>query len=129
MTERISVSALDARSRRLARPVSALLACFLRIAGKPAASVDVFLVDDAQVPQNVLSYLAARGEPRPDKGPGFLGELYLNPSRIRREGGDLAQLCAHGVLHLLGLAHKSRSDYRVMERAERALRRTCSAIL
>lgn len=129
MTERISVTALDPQSRRLVRPIRALMDCFVRRARGPAASLDVFLVNDRLVAQDVLSYPAMRDVPRPDRPPGFLGELYLNPSRIRREGGELSRFLAHGVLHLTGRTHERESGYRAMERAERRLRRICNITL
>ena len=94
-----------------------------RIFRLKAGQVEVYLVDDSFMSQNVLAFPAPKNFPRPDL-PGKikpLGEIYLNPKQIRREGGQLTSMLIHGFLHLLGYDHKKKSDRIEMEKKEKQL--------
>jgi probable rRNA maturation factor len=62
---------------------------------------------------------------------GFLGDIAIAPETARRyakENGrtldnELRVLMLHGVLHLMGYDHDSKSDYGQMNRIEQKLRR------
>jgi probable rRNA maturation factor len=62
---------------------------------------------------------------------GFLGDIAIAPETARRYAkknkrefaDELRVLMLHGVLHLMGFDHESRSDYGEMERVESKLRR------
>src|SRR3989338_545267 len=93
----------------------------LRTARARNASFELYLVDDRALRHTVLAYPSPQGFPRPDMAGRYLGELYLNPDRIARAKGTLAQFCIHGFLHLLRYDHAKRSDRITMEREERKL--------
>jgi len=92
----------------------------LRTVGR-SASLEVCLVGDLFMKKNVLAFPAPKRFPRPDKPGRFLGEVYLNPSYILREGGDIFAMFVHGFLHLLGYDHKVKDDRIKMEARERKL--------
>ncbi len=50
-----------------------------------------------------------------------LGEIYLNPASIKKNKETLEYIALHGLLHLLGFNHESKSDRINMERLEREL--------
>ena len=62
---------------------------------------------------------------------GFLGDIAIAPEtagRYARKNGrtldsEIRILMLHGVLHLVGYDHESKSDYGKMDRIERKLRR------
>ncbi len=68
---------------------------------------------------NVLSFEPSKDFPRPDtKNYQNLGEIYLNPAYIQKQGEDLSYILVHGLLHLLGYDHKNKSDRMKMEAKE-----------
>lgn len=78
-------------------------------------------------PTNVLSWLwPADGQPTDERE---WGEIVLCPAVIRREAGDydrtyrehLQRLLEHGLVHLLGLDHKTAAEQRRWRRYERRL--------
>ncbi len=71
---------------------------------------------------NVLSFEATKDFSRPDiENYQDLGEIYLNPSYIQKQGENLSYMLVHGLLHLLGYDHKNKSDRMIMEAKEREL--------
>lgn len=56
-----------------------------------------------------------KGEKRP------LGEVYLNPSYIKKNKETLEYLLAHGILHLFGFNHMKKGDRIKMEKLEKTL--------
>jgi probable rRNA maturation factor len=68
---------------------------------------------------------AARGDG------GFLGDIAIAPETARRYArkngrtldSEIKILMLHGVLHLMGYDHESKSDYGQMDRIEQKLRR------
>ena len=84
--------------------------------------VEVYLVGDSFMKKNVLSFPAPEGFPRPDlRGCKSLGEIYLNPKYIKEHDEDLGYMLVHGLLHLLGYDHKTKSDRIKMERKEQEI--------
>ncbi len=62
---------------------------------------------------NVISLVS------PDNFPDLiLGEVYLNPLFIEKNGQDLDLMLAHGVLHILGYDHEKKNDRLKMEAKE-----------
>ena len=91
---------------------------FLRI---KSAKIEVMLVDDSFMKKNVLSFPAPKRFPGLHKGGKFLGEIYLNPDFIRKEGEKTEYMLIHGLLHLLGYDHKRKGDILKMEKLESEL--------
>ncbi|WP_243360892.1 rRNA maturation RNase YbeY [Fundidesulfovibrio terrae] len=97
-----------------------LVARLLDVLGLAGASVEVRMVDDAEIarlnleflglpgPTNVLSFPA-----EDDERPDYLGEIALSVDTLTREAvlygqdpaGHLVRLLAHGLLHLAGYDH------------------------
>ena len=84
-------------------------------------SFDIFLVDSSFINKNVLAYPAPKNFPRPDAKNRFLGEIYLNPDYIKKQGENIFYMFIHGFLHLLGYIHKKKSDRIKMEKKEKEL--------
>lgn len=88
--------------------------------------VEIFLVDDSFMKKNVLSFEASKDFPHPESQKFKpLGEIYLNPKYIKENNEDLTFMLVHGLLHLLGYDHKSKSDRMKMEAEEQRL---CQAL-
>ncbi|HEY8486413.1 MAG TPA: rRNA maturation RNase YbeY [Limnochordales bacterium] len=108
-----------------------------------SVEVSVALVDDVAIadlnrrfrgkegPTDVLSFpLLEPGEPQPDGGPQWLGEVIISVPRALEQAQrfghspqrELAYLAVHGCLHLLGYDHHDPvSRRRMREREEAAL--------
>lgn len=90
-----------------------------KILNLDSKSVEVFLVDDAFMKKNVLSFEAPKDFPHPESQKYQpLGEIYLNPKYIKENNENLVYMLVHGLLHLLGYDHKSKSDRMKMEAKE-----------
>lgn len=90
--------------------------------GVDKAAVEVHIVGDRHMKKNVLAYPAPRHFPRPDlKGYGDLGDIYINPLYIKRQGEDFKRMLIHGFLHLLGYDHTTKHDTLAMEKKEKEL--------
>ena len=66
----------------------------------------------------VLSFSEPTEAPILPNAPRPLGEVFLAPMLIERNGEDLTHLVIHGVLHLLGYTHDEENDTMEMERKE-----------
>ena len=110
----------------------------------PLAELSVLLVDvetmtrlhvqwmDEPGPTDVLSFpmdeLRPGSEDRPPE-PGLLGDVVLCPAVAKDQAAqaghstddELAMLCAHGILHLLGYDHAEPADERTMFTLQREL--------
>ncbi len=112
-----SASAYKRRATTLARR----LLSHLKLA---RTDLEIYLVGDAFMNKNVLSFPADAAFPRPDlKGQRALGEVYLNPTYIKRHDENTDYLLIHGILHLLGYDHVRERDRITMERLEQKLLR------
>ena len=100
----------------------------LRALGVTHRAVRVYLVGDGVMKKNVLSFPHPPGVPRPDHAGQFLGEIYLNPLYIRKQGDDVRVMAIHGLLHLLGYDHVRKRDIMEMERIEKRLRIVCNSL-
>lgn len=116
------------RFRGIAEVVRAAIVTSLRSLGVTHRAVRVCLVGDGIMKNNVLSFSHPPGVPRPDYAVRFLGEIYLNPSYIRKQGGDVRAMAVHGLLHLLGYDHARKRDIMEMERIEKRLRTVCNSL-
>jgi len=94
--------------------------------------VDVFLVGNPRMrglnnsylgkdaPTNVIS-IEAPPFPNASSLCRPVGEIYLCPPYIREHRDDIEYMLIHGLLHLLGFLHETKSDRMVMETAERKI--------
>ncbi len=113
---------------RESRRLELLAEKLLKFLGKDKAAVAVFLADDAIMRRlnraflgrnsstNVLSF-PAPNFPKVIRR-DFLGEIYLNPTYIRKRKEDMIFMMIHGLLHLLGYNHEAKSDRMKMEKME-----------
>lgn len=94
-----------------------------RFLNKKDIQMGIYLVGARFMNKNVLSFPAPKGFPRPDvkKGSKALGEIYLNPEYIEKNGENLVFMLIHGFLHLLGYDHKRKNDRIIMEKKEQQL--------
>jgi len=93
-----------------------------RVMGVENAWCEVYVVGDAFMRKNVLSYPASADFPRPDlEATRDLGEIYLNPGYIAAHGEDLRFMAVHGFLHVLGYDHEEERDILAMEEKERVI--------
>lgn len=118
---RVSVESWSVKYSRLrpsVKKTALKLGRFLRIGN---AKLDVILVDDSFMSKNVLSFPAPTRFPGLDNGGKFLGEVYLNPGYIKKEGERLEYMLTHGLLHILGYDHHKKSDIIRMEKMEQKL--------
>jgi len=116
----IKVSVIDKKAEKYKKVIlkkARLVASFLDLNGH----LEIFLVGNRQMKKNVLSYVEkeVRGEfIRPDINDKNLGEIYLNPFYIKKNGESLLFMLHHGLLHIAGYDHKQKNDRIRMEKLE-----------
>lgn len=105
----------------------------LNLTKKSSFFVSVYLVDNTTMRNlnrrhrrqnkvtNVLAFPAPKDFRLPPKTPNALGEIYLAPDYIKKEGADPILLLVHGFLHLLGFDHIKKNDRIKMENLEARL--------
>ncbi|OGZ02642.1 MAG: rRNA maturation RNase YbeY [Candidatus Liptonbacteria bacterium RIFOXYC1_FULL_36_8] len=93
------------------------------------ADLEVFFVSDQEIkkinwkyrkkekPTNILSFSPPHDFPEHYLKEN-IGEVYLAPDFILKEGGSIKKLLAHGILHLLGFDHKKKEEAKKMEKKE-----------
>jgi rRNA maturation RNase YbeY len=123
MRGEVTVSSSSASFRGLEGEVADAVRAALARLRRGKSAVDVFLVGNALMQANVLSFQATEDVPRPDRRGVFLGEVYLNPLYIRKRKENLLFMVIHGVLHLAGYDHERAGDRMTMEALERKLMR------
>ena len=106
--------------RKLARKLMKLL--------DQKGTIEVYLIDSRRmrnlnklfrkknVSTNVLSFQKPKNFPGKE-----LGEVYLDPVYIAAHKEDFALMLVHGVLHILGYDHETKSDRIKMEYKEAQL--------
>lgn len=121
----VTVSLLDRSSRRYLQPTRTLAKKLMKRFRPGTFNLEIYLVGNDFMNKNVLAFPAVKGFPRPDlKGQKPLGELYLNPTYIKKHGEHFGYMVIHGFLHLIGYDHVLKRDRIVMERLEERLLRT-----
>ncbi len=123
---------LEAKTKEVAQKALTLLR-------KRGLSLEIYLVDSTKMrflnrrfrgrdqTTNVLSFpavpLSVFYEPLAvvDKRFKTIGEIYLDPGYIGREGQILEKMLVHGLLHLFGYNHNRMDETRKMERLEEKL--------
>ncbi len=144
MRNKVLVTVLDARFRKLESETRLVSERVLEILKKKKLFLEVYLVREDSIqrmnldywgfnePTNVLSFeevsKSVFKEPEIDLEGGFkrMGEIYLCPSYILRLKEDFRLMLTHGLLHLLGYDHERRSDRIRMQNLEK---RICRRIL
>ena len=69
-------------------------------------------------PTNVLAFPVPDDFPVPPNAFRPIGDVYLCPPYIEEHGESLEYMLVHGMLHLLGFKHESKSDRMKMEKRE-----------
>jgi rRNA maturation RNase YbeY len=115
------VEVLDPKAARHKKTVVKTAQWLMKRFKKGGFYLEIALVGDATMKKNVYSYQAKKGFPYPGIKQKPLGEIYLNPSYIKREGEKVEFMVIHGFLHLLGYDHVRKSDTMKMERLEEKL--------
>ncbi|MAF80208.1 rRNA maturation RNase YbeY [bacterium] len=106
-------------------------ACFL-VLGKESVRIEIYIIGNKRMQElnkkfrkkdrqtNVLSFKEPENIPSPE-AEKMLGEIYLAPDYIQKEGGDIGHLTIHGILHLLGYTHEGLRDKIKMEKKEKSV--------
>lgn len=118
---KVVVESWSRANRRLVPKVRRTALKLGRFLGIKDKRVEIMLVDKSFMNKNVWSFPAPKRFPGPKKGGSSLGEVYLNPAYIKKEGEALEYMLIHGLLHLLGYDHKRENDIMRMENLERKL--------
>ena len=131
MKNKIQVFATQKKYQRHASKAAHTADACLLILGKKDVQIEICLVEDKKIqelnnkfrkknkPTNVLSFKEPKNFPNPEKK--SLGEIYLAPDYIQKEGSNISDLTIHGILHLLGYTHKGVHDKIKMEKKEKSI--------
>lgn len=139
---RVTVTALNKKDKPWEKRLEVFGLKVLRSAGFRSAALDVYVAPDRVMhelnrefrhkdkPTTVLSFGPGEPVPRPDLGKGtrYLGELFVDPGYIGRQGEDVERLFIHSFLHLLGYTHERGNDRMKMEKKEKWLRSSLDSI-
>jgi rRNA maturation RNase YbeY len=115
------VEVLDKKAARHKKTVVKTAQWLMKRFKKGGFYVEIALVGDKTMKKNVYSYQAKKGFPYPGIKQKPLGEIYLNPGYILKEGEKVEFMLIHGFLHLLGYDHVRKSDTITMQRLEEKL--------
>lgn len=128
----LSIVAEDSAFRADRRALDAELSRALAILHVEGVALAVFLLRDQSMARlnrafrhkegatTVLSFAHKGDVPHPEieRKYRYLGEVYLAPRVIRAKGETALRMVVHGLLHLLGYAHKKKNDRIAMEARE-----------
>jgi ssRNA-specific RNase YbeY (16S rRNA maturation enzyme) len=114
----VSVIVLDKRYRTFEKSLQSSALKLLSLLKRKESFFEVYVVNSSMMNKNVLAFPHEPSFPKPDIGGVFLGEVYLNPTYIKKAKEDLEYMLIHGLLHLLDYDHVKRSDRIAMERKE-----------
>ena len=133
---RVRVTSSSLKYRKLEKEIGQTLKKAFDVLRRKNFLLEVFLISDSKIrslnrefrgkdkPTNVLSFKEV-GEPDfveartgPDKNFKRIGEVYLAPDYISKEGQDFPKLAIHGLLHLFGYKHETKSDTIIMQKLE-----------
>ncbi len=128
---------MEAKDPRLEKKLQKISESILRVFGPKKTirkKADIFLLSHREMvrlkkkflprekgPANVLAFPEPKHWPHPEKKNIGLGEIYLNQGLAKGDINELTKLLIHGLLHLLGYAHKKKSDRIKMEKMEKEL--------
>ena len=133
---RVRVTSSSLRYKKLEKEVGQVFKETFSVLKKENFRLEVFLISNDKIrnlnrefrgkdePTNVLSFEEV-GEPDfievrmgPDKNFKRIGEIYLAPDYISKKGQDFSKLAIHGLLHLFGYKHETKSDTIIMQKLE-----------
>ncbi len=129
-TNKVVVLALDKRYKKFEKDLTAEVYKILGFLQQEGVKVEVYLIGSLLMrhlnrqyhgrdkPTNILSFSAPRGFIQPPDEPRSLGEIYLCPSYVQRQGEAVINLLIHGLLHLIGFKHATKSDRITMRKME-----------
>jgi len=115
--KRIIITSSCVRFKPLEKPI-ALMVKTLMEEMSIEGFLEISLVDGNRMNKNVLAYQGSADFPRPDITGTFLGEIYLNPTYIKKHQESLTFMVIHGFLHTVGYDHMKRNDRIKMEKKE-----------
>ena len=118
---RVVIESFDSRFNHLKPKIRRIITRVAKFLDARTGYVEISLVNDKIMKKNVLAFSVPKNFPRPEAGGKALGEVYLNPGYIQKQGDNVSYMAVHGFLHLLGYDHKKKSDRMKMERKERIL--------
>jgi len=130
MSSEVCVISLSRRFRRFERSIENAAYFFLENLKKKDIYVEIYLVGNTKMRKlnnkhrgkdsstNVLAFNFPSSFPAPETNQKNIGEIYLNPSYIKRNGEDIKYLLLHGILHLFDFNHENKSDRIKMEKIE-----------
>ncbi len=122
----VEVKNLDRRLARYVKPLRDTAEGFFKFywSGRQER-VEIFVVNSLQMRK--LNYKYRRQNKPTDvlavEAPSFpgnesIGEMYINPSTLKKKPYDMEYAAVHGLLHLLGFTHQGKSDKMEMEKLE-----------
>ena len=114
----IIVESLSAEFNKLKLPLKRAAELIFKKLDKKSFSVDIILVNNKVMKKNVLSFSQPIDFLSSGKQGIYLGEVYLNPKYIEKNGEDLNYMLVHGLLHLFSYDHQKKNDIIKMKRKE-----------
>jgi len=126
----IRIYSLERKFSKLEKKVKKSAMEILDFFSLEGADLEIFLVGDDEIKKinqryrkkenatNILSFLPPKDFPKHYLKKS-IGEIYLAPDFIFKEGSDIRRILLHGVLHLLGFNHEKRTDANKMEIKEK----------
>jgi probable rRNA maturation factor len=115
------------------RDIDSLAKKMLRILDKQDCALDIFLLGNGAMARlkarfikkktepNVLAFPEPKRFPHPETKKRYLGEIYLNKDILKKNPERGVPLLLHGILHLLGYDHKTKSEVARMEALEKKI--------
>ncbi|MDI6717904.1 MAG: rRNA maturation RNase YbeY [Patescibacteria group bacterium] len=154
MKNEVLVFSVDKKFKKFEKRVKEIALEVLKVLKKKNTIVEIYLAGDGEMRDlnkkyrgknkitDILSFKEPKTFPNPDKKGQKLGEIYLNPDRIKnyelrikngrlnKENSDLftaEELIAHGILHILDYGHEKESDrIRMKEKEKFVIRKLIS---
>jgi probable rRNA maturation factor len=127
----VNLVSLDKRFEYLKKPLGQKVAGVFKFLKMPDASVNIYLINAFGMKQlnreyrrkDTVTDVIAIEQPKgfPPIPSGLIGEIYLNPPCVKKKGYSIEYALIHGILHLRGFNHLSKSDKIEMEKSEKKI--------